>query len=223
MSSCTLVQHEAGQTTVSLVEEEARRVEPWLALAFAERVQVPAALLGVRCEGPVVDREPRSLVLPGLERPGDDRGMVSSSGRERRIWYRSRPRPSPQRRAIASVSASGFGYPQMDVTPTLPATSAMAASRRSPDDLPRRGAVVGSDDDLDAPCAVAPAHLGVAHSGPLGAFAGDEAGETRPPSVDQVEPLVLAERPVAVGRVAASSSSATSAMSDSPILRLTST
>ena len=58
----------AGQAAGLLVKEEAGGVEPGLGLALSQGGQVPAALLGVAGEGPVVDGQPRLLVGAGLER-----------------------------------------------------------------------------------------------------------------------------------------------------------
>ena len=62
-------------------------------------------------------------------------------------------------------------------------------------------AVVGADDDLEAPGGVSPAQLGVADEGAALAVAGHEAGEAHAPAVDEVEPLVLAQRTMSVGLV----------------------
>ena len=78
---------EAGQAAVALVQQEAGGVEPRLRLARPASVSsVPAALLGVPGEGPVVDGEPGLLVLAGDERPGRQRRTGCPSGSGRRIW-----------------------------------------------------------------------------------------------------------------------------------------
>ena len=61
---------EAGQPALDLVEQEAGRVEPRLPLPSPQRLDVPAALLGVPVERAVVDLEPRLFVLADDERSG---------------------------------------------------------------------------------------------------------------------------------------------------------
>src|SRR5207249_7701541 len=58
---------EAGQAAVILVQEEAGRFEPGLALARLEHLACPRRLVGVAGEGAVVHVQPRLLVDAGAE------------------------------------------------------------------------------------------------------------------------------------------------------------
>jgi hypothetical protein len=59
--------------------------------------------------------------------------------------------------------------------------------------------MVGTDHHLDTPGVMTPTQLGVADQRAVARFPGDEAGEAGAASVDEVQPLVLAEGIVAVG------------------------
>jgi hypothetical protein len=67
---------EAGEATVALVEEEPVGIEPGLLESCAQRLGVPAALLGVPLEGPVVHFEPSLVVLAGTKRSQGQLGGV---------------------------------------------------------------------------------------------------------------------------------------------------
>ena len=66
-------------------------------------------------------------------------------------------------------------------------------------------AMVGVDHDLEGPARPvtaaigAKAQLGIAHRMGVAGFPGDEPGKALPPSLDQVEPGMLAERGMGVG------------------------
>jgi len=60
--------------------------------------------------------------------------------------------------------------------------------------------MVGPNHELEAPRVMTTTQLGVADQTAIGAVAGDESGEARPASVDEIEPLVFAKRAVPVGR-----------------------
>ena len=99
---------EPGQPAVALVEQEPLGVEPRLRLAGAERVQVPAPLLGVRLEGPVVHLQPGLLVLADPERArGRSIGVARRRGAAGGAAGAGPARGEPDRPAMASWAAVG--------------------------------------------------------------------------------------------------------------------
>ena len=123
-------------------------------------------------------------------------------GSGRRIWCSSRPARSPTAAASAAWASVGLRTPtsgrgRRPRRPTMSTAAPHQLERRASSSLV---AVVGVDDELDAPRVVAPRDLGV----------GDRAcrrpvsratrpAKPVPAAVDEVEPLVVRQRLLAVG------------------------
>ena len=59
----------AGETPVSLVQQEAARVEPRLVLTLGDSCEIPQALFGMVMKRTVVHLQPCRLVLHNPKRP----------------------------------------------------------------------------------------------------------------------------------------------------------
>ena len=114
---------EAGEAAVALVQQEAVRVEPRLGLARLERLDVPAALLGVL----VRTRGCSPRATPPRRRRARNGRVVerrcgAPAGSGRRIWSRSRPRAQAGGGGDLVVVRRRLGDPQVDVAAALVAT-----------------------------------------------------------------------------------------------------
>ncbi len=99
---------------------------------------------------------------------------------------------------MASVWVVGLGTHRCTCPPPWRATSRERRREQADADLGVATAVIGPDHHLDTPGVVAAAQLCVADQRPVGRLPCHETGEALAASVDQVEPLVLAKRVVAV-------------------------
>jgi hypothetical protein len=153
----------------------------------------------MRGECTVVDCQPGLLVGARLKRPRRDRGMVSR--------YRERATHLVEVAAFAEATlrrhlvrhGPWFRHPEVDVASSLAGDLAQRGGEKVVSYVLLLRAEVGVDDDLDSPCAMAAAHLGIADEGAATSHPCHETGETRTPAVNEVEPLVLSKGPVLVG------------------------
>ena len=188
---------EAGQPAVALVEQEPVRVEPRLLLPGLERVEVPAALLGMTGEGPVVDGEPGLLVLADDERPRLERRCVDRQRAAHLVQQATGGQPDLG--GQLHVGLGGLEHPPVHVTASLAPDDLQGRVQQLRPDRHRLVAVVGMDDELEGPRVVAPADLGVGHRMVVPGLPRHQPGEARAPTLDQVEPGVVAEGVVVVG------------------------
>ena len=176
-------------------------IEPRFLLPSTEGVDVPAALLGVPREGAVVDLQPLSLVAPGLERPG----------RELPRFPFDRQRPAQLQQVAAPyetdrggdlvVHRARLGDPQVDVPSALAANHVEGGAQEVLGD--RRAVlllpVVRVDHELQGPALRTTRNLGVAHGVAVARLPRHQPGEALAAPLHEIEPLVLAQRTVAVG------------------------
>ena len=163
-----------------------------------ERVAVPAALLAVLRERPVVDRQPGLLVGARHERPGLDRRPCRRSAAAGASGCRRRPGRSP----TAAASSSCAGAASNTHQSTRPPPSAPITSSAAPiSSRPIAGQVVPvrwGDDQLEHPRRVGSRRLRVGDRH-VAVVAGDHPDEAVAAAVDEVEPEMVRERLVAVG------------------------
>jgi hypothetical protein len=156
----------------------------------------------VRAEGPVVHLEPSLLVNSRPERPSDQR-----DGGARAVRSEGQVAAHLVEVATALESKSGgqfvlslgrLCYPEVDVAaPAAPQLGQGSLEEEAGD----RGVVaagIGVDCVLDGPAVLATGDMEVADEASRRGLARDKTGVALPTALDEVEPLVLAERSVAI-------------------------